>query len=171
MASTKTLNAWMALCRGGIDASAVAASPVRIHGRVSNPDAANSFEGVSIFASFKTDPALGHPGRFLESRSDLEQVVSSFGAFCELMTLRLELDQGAGVGESLGETTRPLRNQSGAGQVVSASESDLRDWMAICRRISKDEMSAGVGPSRVDGAPSRQDIGNLAKESRSSRLS
>lgn len=154
----------MALCRkDDIDAIAAAASPVRIHRLVSKQDTANPSEGVSIFASFKSDPKSGHPERFLESRSDLEQVVTSFGAFCELLTLRLEAVEDAVAGDSPGEPSRPSRNQSDAGQVASASERVLREWMAVCRRTDKDVMLAADAPLRAHGSTTKQDTGNPAE--------
>merc|ERR1711865_1309219 len=97
---------------------------------------------MSIFSSMKIDSKSGHPERFPESRLD-KQVLTSFGALCKLMTLRLEVDV-----------------ESDAGQLASASESALREWMEICRETDKDAMSAAVSPSRVHAATSKQDAGN-----------
>lgn len=166
MASDSALNTWMALCRKhDKDAIAASASPVRIHGVVSTPNEGNPSEGVSIFSSFKSETKSGHLERFPESSLDLEQVVTSFGAFCKLMTLRLEPDVDAvtGVGfpaSSPRATSRPSRIQSDRGQLALASEGVLRDWAAICRKTDKDAMAPADSPLRLPGATSKQDAGN-----------
>jgi len=166
MSSESALNKWMAPCRkDDTHAIAAAASPVRTHGVISKPDAGNPSDGVSIFSSCKSDPKSGHLERLPESPSDLEQVLTSFGAFCKLMTLRLEADEDAVAGvafpaTSSGATSRPSRKQSDAGQLALASEGVLREWMVICRKTDKDAMAAADSHVRSHGATSKQDTGN-----------
>jgi len=140
LAPEGVLREWMSICRK-TDKDAMSAA--HSLGATSKQDTGNPSEGVSIFSSINSDPKSCHLERSSESGSDLEQAVTSFGAFCKLMTLRLEANV-----------------ESDAGQLASASESALREWMEICRETDKDAMSAAVSPSRVHAATSKQDAGN-----------
>merc|ERR1712232_601856 len=117
-ASEGALNKRVALChKHDKNVIAAAGSPVEIPGATSKPDAGNACEGVSIFSSFIGEPKSDHLEMFQESRSDLEQVLTSFGAFCELMTLRLAADEDAVAAEgfnasSPGTTSRPRNHPS-----------------------------------------------------------
>merc|ERR1711953_1072818 len=107
-APERVLRDWMAICRrAGKDEMSAAVATSRVHGATSKQDIRSPAEGVSIFSSIVDQPEPNQLERFQESQTDLEQVLSCFGAFCKSMTLRLEADEAA---NSLGATSRPSRH-------------------------------------------------------------
>jgi hypothetical protein len=71
-----------------------------------------------------------------KSQTDFEQVLSSFGAFCKSMTLRLEADEAA---NSFGATSRASRHL----KRVGSADGRARIQRARTRRCSSCDGRAG----------------------------
>jgi hypothetical protein len=91
MVSEIVLKEWMALCQN--DSIAASKSPIQVLGATPTADEVSHSEGESIFASIVSWPEPEHAEGSMGSHLKLDQMLTSFGAFCQSMTLRLEADQ------------------------------------------------------------------------------
>jgi len=157
------LKDWMALCRkADTDVIAAADSRVRVKEVISKPDVGNPSHGLSIFSSIISEPTSDHSERSRKSCSDLGQVLTSFGAFCELMTLRLETDEDAVA------TAGSLANSPGA-PLDQVRITRSKDCQSTANRRER-QMGFWIRPTsfRTHLAPSRSAIGPSANRSEAS---
>lgn len=180
MASGNALKEWMTLCRKADEgAIAAAGSLVTIHGATSKPDEGNPSERMSIFSSFTTQPKSDQLARFLDSHSDLEQVLTSFSVFCKLKTLRLEADEDAAAGilaSSPRVSSQPNRNHLSEGVSIhsqSPVKSDAVSSFAVQREFDSSDtfLQTSSDPLQKRRRSVRQPLHNHGVNGRSEKIS